>query len=119
MEQTPHFEGFEPRNNGYFQIRQGRGRQPDVPYSNKKLCFVATDQVLLATLLRELSDREDCYFVKFTTAPKDGMYLGRCFLLTDTAVGELWQHYKVHPRLMCTVQDDDFTSTFRSTPTTT
>ncbi len=119
MEPPTEFEGFEPRHNGYFQIRNGRGRQPDVAFSNKKLCFVATDQVFLAELLRELSDREDCYFVKFTTAPKDGMYLGRCFLLTDTAVGELWQRYKVHPRLMCTVQDDNFTSAFRSSPTAT
>ncbi len=116
MEQPTHFEGFEPRHDDYFQIRNGRGRQPDVAYSNKKLCFVATDQQFLADLLRELSDRDDCYFVKFTTAPKDGMYLGRCFLLTDTAVGELWQHYKVHPRLMCTVQDDDFTAAFRELP---
>lgn len=119
MEQPTHFEGFEPRNNDYFQIRHGRGRQPNVIYSNKKLCFVATDQKFLAELLLELSDREDCYFVKFTANPKDGMFLGRCFLLTDAAVGELWQHYKVHPRLMCTVQDDDFTSTFRSLPTAT
>jgi len=114
MEPPAAFDGFEPRNNGYFQIRNGRGRRPDVAYSNKKLCFVATDQQFLAALLRELSDREDCYFVKFTTAPKDGMYLGRCFLLNDSTVGELWQQYKVHPRLMCTVQDDDFTSAFRS-----
>ena len=114
MEPPAEFEGFDPRNNGYFLIRNGRGRTPDGAYSNKKLCFVATDQLFLTEVLRELSDREDCYFVKFTTAPKDGMYLGRCFLLTDEVVGALWQVYKVHPKLMCTVQDDDFTSTFRS-----
>src|SRR5688572_8111088 len=119
MEFPTEYEGFEPRNNGYFLIRNGRGHTPDVAYSNKKLCFVATDQLFLAELLRELSDREDCYFVKFTAAPKDGMYLGRCFLLEDTTVGELWQQYKVHPRLMCTVQDDDFTEKFRSLPDTT
>jgi hypothetical protein len=111
MEQENAIDGFEPRHNGVFQIRHGRGR--DMGHSNKKLCFVATDQQLLAQVLRELADREDCYFVKFTTEPKDGMYLGRCFLLEDQAVGELWQQYKVHPRLMCTVQDDDFTSAFR------
>jgi hypothetical protein len=113
MEPPSEFEGFESRHNGFFQIRNGRGRQPEVAYSNKKLCFVATDQQFLAQLLRELADREDCYFVKFTTEPKDGMYLGRCFLVTDAAVGGLWRQYKVHPRLMCTVQDDDFTEKFR------
>ena len=42
-----------------------------------------------------------------------GMYLGRCFLTTDQAVGEVWAEYKSHPALFCTVQDDDFVDRFR------
>ena len=41
------------------------------------------------------------------------MYLGRCFLTTDEAVGEVWARYKSHPALFCTVQDDDFVERFR------
>ena len=51
--------------------------------------------------------------VKFTLEPKDGMYLGRCFLLNDDIVGELWRQYRAHPRLMCNIQDDDFTIQYR------
>ena len=110
------FPDFEPRCNGAFLIRDGLGKQPNGPFSNKKLCFVSTDQIFLSELLLELSDRPDCHFVKFSTRPKEGMYLGRCFLLDDVTVGELWKRYKVHPRLMCTIQDDDFTSPFRDLP---
>ena len=113
MEDRMDFEGFTPNPTGVFQMRDGRGRKPDIPFCNRKLCFVATDQQFLAQLLLELSQREDCYFVKFTTRPKDGMYLGRCFLLDAEAVGQLWAEYKVHPKLMCTVQDDDFTLGYR------
>jgi hypothetical protein len=94
--------------------RWGAGRKPGVEYSHRKLCFVATDRTLLAKILLELSMRSDCYVVKYSVHPRDGMYLGRCFLLEDSLVGELWQRFKRHPRLMCTIQDDDFTAQFRS-----
>ncbi len=114
MESTTTFPEFTPTPNGVFLFRHGKGRREGGEYSNKKLCFVATDVEFLAGALYELSERDDCYFVKFTTHPKEGMYLGRCFLHGEQAVGTLWQHYKCHPRLMCTVQDDDFTVAFRA-----
>lgn len=83
------------------------------PPCNKKLCFVATDQTFLVALLTELSDRDDCWAVKYSVEPRDGMYLGRCFLRDAQTVGELWDEYKRHPKLMCSVQDDDFTGSFR------
>ena len=61
----------------------------------------------------ELSQRDDCFFVKYGVNARGGMYLGRCFLTTDRAVGEVWAQYKSHPTLFCTVQDDDFTERFR------
>lgn len=73
---------------------------------------VAEEFEILNHLL-ELSQREDCFFVKFGTRARGGMYLGRCFLTTDRAVGEVWAQYKSHPSLFCTVQDDDFTGSFR------
>ena len=66
--------------------------------------------------LSELADRPDCYYVKYSIEPRDGMYLGRCFLLHDQEVGTLWREYKKHPRMMCNVQDDDFTLPFRQIP---
>ncbi len=79
----------------------------------KKLCFVATDQALLADVLRELAGRPDCVFVKNSTYQKDVMYLGRCFLTNEHEVGMLRARYKEHPRLFCSVHDDDFTAPFR------
>ena len=106
--------GFEPSHGGVFMQRSGAGREPGVTYSQRKLCFVATDRTLLAETLLELSKRSDCYAVKYSVQPKNGMYLGRCFMLEDNLVGEMWQRFKRHPRLMCTIQDDDFTAQFRS-----
>ncbi len=80
---------------------------------NKKLCFVATDQALLADVLGELAARPDCCYVKYSIFPRDGMYLGRCFLVDEHDVGVLWAKYHEHPRLFCSVQDDDFTAPFR------
>jgi hypothetical protein len=79
----------------------------------KKLCFVATDQELLADVLRRLAERPDCYYVKYSVDSRDGMYLGRCFLIDEHEVGLLWAEYKAHPRLFCSIQDDDFTAPFR------
>jgi hypothetical protein len=99
---------------GYFMALWGPAWNEDARGCRKKLCFVATDQALLADVLSELADRPDCVFVKYSTYQKDGMYLGRCFLTNEHEVGVLWAKYKPHPRLFCCVQDDEFTSAFRT-----
>ena len=104
---------FQVTSGGVFMERRGAGWNAERHCSHKKLCFVATDQGLLARVLGELADRPDCYYVKYSIEPRDGMYLGRCFLLDDQQVGTLWREYKKHARMMCTVQDDDFTLPFR------
>jgi len=110
---------FRLTSNGYFMEIPGPAWYQKKPWykrrggCQKKLCFVATDQSLLADVLRQLAERPDCYYVKYSTYQKDGMYLGRCFLMDDHEVGVLWAKYKDHPRLFCTVQDDDFTAPFR------
>lgn len=80
---------------------------------NKKLCFVATDKEFLVGLLTQLSERRDCWAVKYSVNPRDGMYLGRCFLSDAETIGTLWDEYKRHPKLMCSIQDDDFTESYR------
>jgi hypothetical protein len=105
---------FEIRNhNPRFLCRDGPARGRGAPCSNKKLCFTGTDRADVARHLYELSLREDCFFVKFSTNPRGGMFLGRCFLATDAAVGEVWAMFKDHPTLFCTVQDDEFVEPFR------
>ena len=104
-------ENFE--TDGPFLSRDGPARQSD-QYSNRKLCFVATDQQLLMETLFELSQRDDCFFVKLTVKARDGMFLGRCFFTSDEVVGAHWAKYKNHPKMMCNVQDDDFTKPYRS-----
>ena len=104
---------FRPAMNGYFMELRGPAWRADKECCQKKLCFVATDRAFLAEVLRELAERPDCYYVKYSTVARDGMYLGRCFLTDEIAVGLLWARYKPHPRLFCSVQDDDFTAPFR------
>ena len=90
--------------------RMGAQREKIV---NKKLCFVATNKDLLVEILYELSLRPECHFVKYSVKAKDGMFLGRCFLNDETLLGTLWSEYKLHPQVMCTVQDDEFTLDYR------
>jgi trans-2,3-dihydro-3-hydroxyanthranilate isomerase len=104
---------FESRFDGAFLCLDGPARRRGERYSNKKLCFTSTRQDLLARHLRQLARRDDCWFVKFSVCARGGMYLGRCFLTSDDAVGATWALYKNHPTLFCTVQDDDFTGAFR------
>jgi hypothetical protein len=105
---------FEIANgNPKFLCRDGPASARGDECSQKKLCFAATDRELLARHLLELSRREDCYFVKFGVNARGGMYLGRCFLTSELAVGDVWAQYKSHPSLFCTVQDDDFVGSFR------
>jgi hypothetical protein len=44
------------------------------------------------------------------------MYLGRCFMTEERLVGELWARFKEDPKLLCSVQDDDFTAPYRPPP---
>jgi len=104
---------FEPSQGGVFMQRWGAGRKDGVSRSRCKLCFAATDKAFLAQFLLGLSRQPDCYFVKYSTTVRDGMSLGRCFMLDDRKVGELWRQFKAHPKLLCSVQDDDFTEQFR------
>jgi hypothetical protein len=110
---------FRRSSNGYFMEITGAAWYRKKPWYKrkggcpKKLCFVATDQSLLADVLRQLAERPDCHYVKYSVHPRDGMYLGRCFLADECEVGKLWAKFKRHPRLFCSVQDDDFTARFR------
>jgi hypothetical protein len=104
---------FSPSANGYFMEIRGPAWYAHRPCCEKKLCFVATDQALLADVLSELAERPDCYYVKYSLYEKDGMYLGRCFLTDEREVGALWAKFKPHPRLFCSIQDDEFTGAFR------
>ncbi len=115
LSETP----FRLSANGYFMEITGPAWYKKKPWykkkggCQKKLCFVATDRSLLADVLCHLAQRPDCHYVKYSTYQKDGMYLGRCFLENEYEVGVLWAKYKEHPRLFCSIQDDDFTAPFR------
>jgi len=106
--------GFHSVRKGVFMARDGAARASGEAKCNKKICFTATNLPLLARLLRELSDHPKAFFVKFSTRPRDGMYLGRCFFTDEETVGETWARYKAHPEVFCNIQDDDFTIGWRS-----
>ena len=104
---------FRLTPNGYFMEIRGPAWYAGEQGCQKKLCFVATDRALLADVLRQLAERPDCVYVKYSVYPRDGMYLGRCFLMDEQEIGVLWAKYKGHPRLFCSIQDDEFTAPFR------
>jgi hypothetical protein len=104
---------FRVTPNGSFMERRGLAWNEERRHCPKKLCLVATDPAVLAEILGLLAERPDCFYVKYSVRPRDGMFLGRCFLLDEREVGALWARYKSHPRVMCSVQDDDFTLPFR------
>ena len=103
---------FVPSHGGEFMSRYGpAGRS--ATYSKKKVCFVATDKQYLVASCTIYRMRDDCYYVKYSCAARDGMYLGRCFLTSDSAAGRLCQEFKAHPKLMVSIQDDEFFEAYR------
>lgn len=105
---------FRRSRSGHFMERDGAARKPGVAFcKDKKVCFFARDQALLASVLYALSRRPDSYYVKYSVEPRDGVYLGRCFMVDRELVGQVWAEFKMHPRLHCCVQDDAFTSDYR------
>jgi hypothetical protein len=108
-----HAHGFRATPNGMFMERRGPAWNAERRHCPKKLCLVATDAAVLGEILGRLAERPDCFYVKYSVSPRDGMFLGRCVLLDEREVGALWAQYKKHPRVMCSVQDDDFTLPFR------
>lgn len=111
MESPELYAKFEKK--GGFLRRDGPARAAG-RYSNKKLCFTSTSLEPMARLLYELSLRPDCFWVKLDEkVGPHGMVRGRCFLVTDAAVGGFWNRYKVTDTVLCTIQDDDFTEQYR------
>jgi hypothetical protein len=98
---------------GQYLHKFGPARERGESHCTHKLCITATDEAALADLLNDLVSRDDCYFVKRSCIPRDGMFLGRCFLTDEAEVGRLWQHLKAHPKFYCSVQDDDWSVGFR------
>lgn len=105
--------GFAPVMKGRFMARDGAARTEQAAFCNTKLCFSATDLTLLADVLAMLAERPTAWFVKFSTRARDGMYLGRCFFADADSVGATWAEFKAHPRLLCSLQDDDFSRAWR------
>lgn len=84
------------------------------PSPRYKLCVVATDLDYLTSFLDRAVSRPDGYYVKYSPDPKDGMHLGRVFLDSDRALGEMWAEIKNDDKLLASIQDDDFIAAFRS-----
>lgn len=82
-------------------------------YCTKKLCLVATDRDYLLGVLERFLARADCFFVKYSPAPRDAMFLGRIFLTRADEIGKAWRELKRDQKLLCSVQDDDFTLAYR------
>jgi hypothetical protein len=99
--------------NGY-QCLNGRAYAEGGRYCHTKLCLVATDLAYLVRTLEALAARGDCFWVKHSHEPRDGMYLGRAFFTEARAVGELWAGFKRDPKLFCSMQDDDVALAYRS-----
>jgi hypothetical protein len=98
---------------GSFLCMDGPAKKLGLKFANVKVCITCRDSNFLQSLLLKISQDKECYWVKMSTKARDGMFLGRCFFTTKNHAGLIWAKYKMHPRLMVTLQDDDFTSAFR------
>ncbi len=96
-----------------FLCLDGPAKKAGLKHSNMKVCFTTKDSEFLKKLLIRIAQDEHCYWVKLSTKSRDGMFLGRSFFTTKEKAGETWAKYKMHPRLMVTLQDDDFSSAYR------
>ena len=104
---------FTPSLSGSFMQTDGPARAAGRQPCQHKLCFAATDRAFLDGLLGALSEDDECYFVKYSVNPRDGMYLGRCFMATAERVGRVWRDFKGSSKVLCTIQDDGFVAQFR------
>lgn len=100
-------------HDGSFLCLDGPARKAGRDHANVKVCFTCRDSEFLKRLIGNVAQDKECYWVKMSTKPRDGMFLGRCFFTTKECAAQLWAKYKNHPRLMVTLQDDDFISGFR------
>lgn len=96
-----------------FLCIDGPAKKAGKKHSNMKVCFTCRDSDFLKALLRKVAKEEECYWVKMSTTPRDGMYLGRCFFTSKDHAARLWAQYKTHPRFMVTLQDDEFAEAYR------
>ena len=111
------FDEFKYSDRNILMFRYGPADDGGDAPCSWKLCITATDENYLVELLYNISEREDCYFVKFSPSgsPKcrDGMFLGRVFLTTKEKTGELWCKLRTDTKLMCNIQDDNETTKYR------
>jgi len=99
---------------GAYRVRRGPAHAGTARCPvNKKLCLYATDRESLIRELDALASRPECFWVKYGATPRDGMWLGRAFFVDEAMLGLLWASYRAHTRLYCSVQDDDWASSFR------
>ena len=98
---------------GSFLCLDGPAKKAGRDHSNVKVCFTCRDNEFLRKVITKIAEDPECYWVKISTKPRDGMFLGRCFFSTKDLAARTWAKYKTHPRLMVNLQDDDFTSRFR------
>jgi hypothetical protein len=99
---------------GSFLCIDGPARKAGLNHSKMKVCFTCTDFDFLKRVLLKVVESEKCFFVKMSAQPRSGMFLGRGFFVTKEMAAEIWAKYKAHPRLMVTLQDDDFSEGFRA-----
>ena len=96
-----------------FLCLDGPAKRAGLKPSLMKVCLTCRDFEFLKLVIAKIAEDELCYWVKTSAKPKNGMYLGRCFFTTKERAGEIWAKYKKHPRLMVTLQDDEFAKPFR------
>lgn len=104
-------ETFKRRGEVLFS--EGPGRREGQNRSRYKLCLTSARREPLAQLLFRLAEHPECYFVKFGWKSQGGIYWGRFLATTDQAIGSLWAELRSSEEIICAVQDDDFTLSYR------
>lgn len=61
---------------GPFLCLDGPAKKEGRTYANMKVCFTCRNEDFLKRLISKVAEDEECYWVKMSTKPRDGMYLG-------------------------------------------
>jgi hypothetical protein len=106
-------KGFEEQSNFFYRsgVAKDRGMRNQC---KKRLYFYSTDREMIANVLLECSQANDCFEVKMRKEDRLGIYIGFCIFTNESTLGDVWARYELHPKLLAAVHDDEFCDTFRS-----
>ena len=81
---------------------------------NLKLCFYTYRIQPLLDLMYNLSKDNDCFEVKIGREHRGNIFFGECFYTNESALGDIWAKYSLHPNFHLALVDQQQLEPYRS-----